>query len=48
MFKWTHEGYSNSKYFHTRLNLRKRRNEINDVKTENEWCEEPKIVKKKS
>jgi len=43
--KWIGKGDSNSKYFHSIVNWRRKKNEIKCVGIIGQWCEKPDVVK---
>lgn len=45
--KWIKEGDENMKFFHNKINWRKRKDGIKGLEVDRVWVEEPKIVKKK-
>jgi len=42
---WAKEGDCNSKLLHSTINLRRRKNGLNDIKMNEEWVQEPCRVK---
>jgi len=45
---WLKHGDSNSKFYHSMIRWRKLRNEVKGVEIDNQWCEEPKSVRKEA
>lgn len=45
--RWIKERDANTKYFHSVLNWRERKNAISKLNVEGSWCEEPSGVKQK-
>jgi len=46
--KWFKYGDSNSKFFHSAIRWRRRKNEIKGVEVDNQWCEESEVVRREA
>lgn len=43
--KWVKEGDANTKFFHTMVNYKRKKNSLLGLHINGEWCEEPRLVK---
>ncbi|KAK7334866.1 hypothetical protein VNO80_26632 [Phaseolus coccineus] len=45
---WFKSGDTNSKFFHSVIRWRRLKNEVKGVEVDNQWCEEPEVVRREA
>jgi len=45
---WFKFGDTNSKFFHFVIRWRRLKNEVRGVEVDNQWCEEPEVVRREA